>query len=172
MLRIGWPQATQPPARAAKTSRFSLRQNARCFAAKPEDSGFAGGIPIPSRCRRCEPWFLAATSLSAIARPQRIRAHATVDLRESHSHCTARCAPSIYCSFLCSRLTVLAPPNGEPLRFTLEKLPATKYPRCVSGDGRFDSGLAPMACRERLTIKWEFCFWTIHLAIIGKTIAR
>ena len=53
--RIGRPQAPQPPARAAKTSCFSLRHKLQCSAAKPKDNGFAGGDPIPTRCRRCEP---------------------------------------------------------------------------------------------------------------------
>jgi hypothetical protein len=64
-----------------KTSCFSLRHKRRCSAAKPEDIGFAGGDPIHAiRCRRCEPWFLAATSFSQHPEStalRRLRAHSS-----------------------------------------------------------------------------------------------
>ena len=63
---------------------FSLRHKQRCSAAKPEDIGFAGGEPIPCRCRRCEPWFLAATSPKAMTTLPRIRAASWTQTEENY----------------------------------------------------------------------------------------
>ena len=91
VLKIGMPHAPQPPARAAKTSCFSLRHKRQCSAAKPEDCGFAGGDPIPTRCP-------PTADVGAHRFPQsQCGAHSRwvpVGLRESRFHCTARCALS------------------------------------------------------------------------------
>jgi len=53
----------QPSARAAKDFvPFRFGTNGGAPLQNPKDFGFAGGDPMPPRCRRCEPWFLAATS--------------------------------------------------------------------------------------------------------------
>lgn len=95
-----------------KTSCLSLRHKRRCSAARPEDFVFACGDPIPPSMSPLR----AVVSRGHIAfSNHNSSAHSlsvSVGLRESPSDCTARCAPSRYCSFLCSTLTVLAPPTA------------------------------------------------------------
>lgn len=73
---------------------FSLRHNSGAPLQNPKTLSLPVAIPCRPRCRRCEPWVLAATSLSTIATQQRIRALFSVGLRESPFDCTAHCAPS------------------------------------------------------------------------------
>lgn len=61
----------EPADRSADTTRagrqrhcgFSLRPASLCSSAKPQRLWLWPVLRILSRCRRCEPWFLAATSL-------------------------------------------------------------------------------------------------------------
>ena len=104
------------PLGQSKTSCFSLRHERRCSAAKLEDIGLASGDPIPQRCRRCEPWFLAATSLPP-RNSRRIRAlfkSACVKHR-SIVRLAARSQGSTGRGFR-SSLSVLAPPTAWLLR--------------------------------------------------------
>ena len=59
---------------------FLLWLASPCCAAKPKDIGSVVSDQTALRCRRCEPWLLAATSIETVATSPRIRA-------ESQSAC-------------------------------------------------------------------------------------